>query len=580
MRDPHAGPRLGRGTREQARDQGTSPVLFALLSPDLSNQENAVPESVIVVNADGPDTRIALIENGILSELYVERDRARGTVGNVYKGKILRVLPGMQAAFVDIGEEKAAFLYAGDIASPKENGGEDKPHVGDSVPRRSGKPADIAKLVRPGQEILVQVVKDPISNKGARITSYISLPGRNVVFMPTVSHIGISRRIAKDRDRRRLRRLVDQMRPKGAGFIVRTVAENSTNGQVRADMDYLLRLWANIKTNEQIHRAPVRLYRDLDLMLRVVRDNLSPSLDRVICDDRVAHDRLVRFSKSFLPSYADNIELYSGREPIFDGYGIEQEIDRALERKVSLPSGGSLVFDQGEALTAIDVNTGKFVGSKGKTLEETITQTNIEAAAEIGEQLRLRNIGGLVIIDFIDMDRESNRRKVYRKLQDVLRKDRAKAHITKISEMGLVEMSRKRTKESLGRMMTSPCSHCNGKGYTKSPSTIAYEILRQIRRDAAVIEGDLVVVNTNPEVADLMRGVEASAVDETVKRIHRGIEIHARKGFHVEQFEIKGKVPGQKSSGRGRRGRGRNRDEAAAPQAAAPAPPQPAASDA
>lgn len=540
-----------------------------------------MPESVIVVNADGPDTRIALIENGILSELYVERDRARGTVGNVYKGKVLRVLPGMQAAFVDIGEEKAAFLYAGDIASPADNGKEDKPHVGDSIPRRSGKPAEIAKLVRPGQEILVQVVKDPISNKGARITSYVSLPGRNVVFMPTVSHIGISRRIAKERDRRRLRRLVDQMRPKGAGFIVRTVAESSTNGQVRADMDYLLRLWANIKANEQLHRAPVRLYRDLDLMLRVVRDNLSPDLSRVICDDRVEYERLKRFVETFLPTYADNIELYAGREPIFDGYGIEQEIDRALERKVSLPSGGSLVFDQGEALTAIDVNTGKFVGSKGKTLEETITQTNMEAAAEIGDQLRLRNIGGLVIIDFIDMDRESNRRKVYRKLQDVLRNDRAKAHITKISEMGLVEMSRKRTKESLGRHMTTPCSYCNGKAYTKSASTIAYEILRQIRRDAAVISGDTVVVNTNPEVADLMRGVEAPAVDDTVKRIHRGIEIFARKGFHIEQFEIKGKAPGQHKpaagrSSRGGRGRGRGKadgDEAvaSAPASAAPA---------
>jgi ribonuclease G len=514
-----------------------------------------VPESVIVVNADGPDTRVALIENGILSELYVERDRARGTVGNVYKGKVLRVLPGMQAAFVDIGEEKAAFLYAGDIASPEEDAKDDKPHVGDSIPRRSGKPADIAKLVRPGQEILVQVVKDPISNKGARITSYISLPGRNVVFMPTVSHIGISRRVAKDRDRRRLRRLVDQMRPRGAGFIVRTVAENSTN------MDYLLRLWANIKANEQLHRAPVRLYRDLDLMLRVVRDNLAPEFDRVICDDRVEYERLLRFVKTFMPDYAEKLTLYPGREPIFDGYGIEAEIDRALERKVSLPSGGSLVFDQGEALTAIDVNTGKFVGAKGKTLEETITKTNLEAAAEIGDQLRLRNLGGLVIIDFIDMDKESNRRKVYRKLQEVLRKDRAKAHITKISEMGLVEMSRKRTKESLGRHMTASCSYCNGKGYTKSASTIAYEILRQIRRDAGVITGDSVVVHANPEVADLMRGPELPAVDETVKRIHRGIEIHARKGFHIEQFEIKGKVPGQKvSNGKGRRRRGRGDD--------------------
>ncbi len=504
-------------------------------------------ESVIVVNADGPDKRVALIEHGILSELYVERERARGTVGNVYKGKILRVLPGMQAAFVDIGEEKAAFLYAGDIARPSEGppSESDEDTDGALPQRRGGKAPEILTLVRPGQEILVQVVKDPISNKGARITSYISLPGRNVVFMPTVSHIGISRRIAAERDRRRLRRLVEQMRPPGAGFIVRTVAENASNGQVKADMDYLLKLWANIKANERLHRAPVLLYRDLDLVLRVVRDNLSPELDRVITDDRAQFDRLQRFVKAFLPDYAEKIELYDGREPIFDGYGIEQEIDRALERQVTLKSGGSLIFDQGEALTAIDVNTGKFVGSKGKTLEETITQTNIEAADEIAEQLRLRNLGGLVIIDFIDMDRESNRRKVYRKLQDALRKDRAKAHITKISEMGLVEMSRKRTRESLQRLLTAPCSQCNGKGYTKSTSTVAYEILRHIRREAAHIPGDAILIHTNPEVADLMRGAEQPAVDETVKRVQRAIEIHARKGFHVEHFEVKGKQPGR-----------------------------------
>jgi ribonuclease G len=326
-------------------------------------------------------------------------------------------------------------------------------------------------------------------------------------------------------------------------------------------MDYLLRLWANVKANERIHRAPVLLYRDLDLVLRVVRDNLSPELDRVICDDRVQQDRVKRFVQAFMPDYSAKIELYQGREPIFDGYGIEQEIDRALERKVQLKSGGSLIFDQGEALTAIDVNTGKFVGAKGKTLEETITQTNLEAADEAAEQLRLRNLGGLVIIDFIDMDKESNRRKVYRRLQDALRKDRAKAHITKISEMGLVEMSRKRTRESLGRMLTAPCEFCNGKGYTKSSATVAFEILRHIRREAAHIQGDVITVYAHPEVAELMRGDEAVAVDETVKRVQRGIEVHSRKGFHMEQFEVKGKTPNSK---RGRRESGGGRAAAAA----------------
>ena len=496
-------------------------------------------ESVIVINADGPETRVALIENGILTELFIERARERGIVGNVYKGRVLRVLPGMQAAFVDIGEEKAAFLYAGDIASP----GKSVDKVGsDGLPRRgSGKVGNIAELVHPGQEILVQVVKDPISTKGARITTYISLPGRNVVYMPTSSHVGISRRINSERHRQRLRRIVDEMRPKGAGFIVRTVARHASSAQVRAGMDYLIRNWANIKANERLHRAPVLLYRDLDLMLRVVRDNLSPDYTRVIVDDRAAHDRLLRFCNAFLPEYADRVQLFSGREGVFDSYGIEAEIDRALERKVELKSGGSLVFDQGEALTAIDVNTGKFVGSKGKTLEQTITQTNLEAADEIAEQLRLRNVGGLIIIDFIDMDRESNRRKVYRRLQDALRRDRAKAHITKISEMGLVEMSRKRTRESLERRLATGCDVCGGKGYHKSPSTICYEILRQIRREGEHLAGEIIAVSAHPDVAALMNGPERPAVDHAVKRVQKAIEVNGRKGFHPEKFEIRGK---------------------------------------
>ncbi len=502
-------------------------------------------ESVIVINADGPETRVAVIESGILSELFIERERERSMVGNIYKGKILRVLPGMQAAFVDIGEEKAAFLYAGDIAVA---GAKTEKVDGGGPPRRSGKHGNIADLVHPGQEILVQVVKDPISTKGARITTYISLPGRNVVFMPTVSHVGISRRIGSERDRRRLRKVVDLMRPPGSGFIVRTVAEHADTAQVRAGMDYLLRLWANVKANERVHRAPVMLYRDLDLMLRVVRDHLSRDFGRVIVDDRAQQERLLRFVRAFMPEYADRIELYSGRESVFDGYGIELEIDRALERKVDLKSGGSLVFDQGEALTAIDVNTGKFVGSKGKTLEETITQTNLEAADEIAEQLRLRNVGGLIIIDFIDMDRESNRRKVYRALQEALRKDRAKAHITKISEMGLVEMSRKRTLESLERMLAETCEVCGGKGYNKSSSTICYEILRQIRREGGRMSGEEIAVVAHPAVADLMNGPEKEAVDYTVKRVQKGIEISGRRGFHPEKFEIRGKKARRASS--------------------------------
>ncbi len=492
-------------------------------------------ESVIVVNADGPETRVALIEESILSELHLERPRARSTVGNIYKGKVLRVLPGMQAAFVDIGEDKAAFLYAGDIADPRD----DKPTQG--LPSRSVKGVNVTDLVRPGQEILVQVVKDPIGTKGARITTYVSLAGHNVVFMPTVSHVGISRRITADKHRRRLRRIVDQMRPSGAGFVVRTVAQEASSAEVRAEMDYLLRCWANIKANERVHRAPVMLYRDLDLMLRVVRDNLAEEVGRVVIDDRAQYERLRRYVGTFMPEFVERIELHANREPIFDAYGIELEIERALQRSVGLKSGGSLVFDQGEALTAIDVNTGKFVGSKGRTLEQTITQTNIEAAEEIADQLRLRNVGGLIIIDFIDMDKESNRRKVYNKLQEALRRDRAKAHITKISEMGLVEMSRKRTHESLEKRLALTCEICGGKGYHKSPATVCYEILRQIRRVGGAMAGDFIQVQAHPAVADLMNGPEKHAVDDTVKRVQKAIEISGRKGYHPEKFDIRGK---------------------------------------
>ena len=504
--------------------------------------EITVSKSVIVVNADGPETRVALIEEGILSELHLERPHERSTVGNIYKGKVLRVLPGMQAAFVDIGEDKAAFLYAGDIANPKDD------TKGGGLPSRSVRGVNVSDLVRPGQEILVQVVKDPISTKGARITTYVSLPGRSAVFMPTVSHVGISRRITKDRHRRRLRRIVDQMRPSGSGFVVRTVAEEASSAEVRAEMDYLLRNWANIKANERVHRAPVMLYRDLDLMLRVVRDNLCAAVPKVLIDDRAQFERLKRFVAAFAPEYIDNIELHQSRESIFDAYGIEMEIERALQRQVGLKSGGSLVFDQGEALTAIDVNTGKFVGSKGKTLEETITKTNLEAAEEIADQLRLRNVGGLIIIDFIDMDKESNRRKVHRVLQAALRRDRAKAHITKISEMGLVEMSRKRTHESLERRLAQTCEICGAKGYHKSAATVCYEILRQIRREGGPMAGDFIQVQAHPKVAELMNGSEKLAVDDTVKRVHKAIEIAGRKGYHPEKYDIRGKKRKSKAS--------------------------------
>ncbi len=501
-----------------------------------------MPGDLLVINADGPETRVALIEKGQLVELYIERRRERGIVGNIYKGRAKRVLPGMQAAFVDIGVEKAAFLYVADVRGAPEDFKSLFVDSDDDEPRRGGKNASSARiedLVKEGQEILVQVAKGPIGTKGARSTSYVSLPGRNLVFMPTVNHVGISRRINSAKERARLRQIVESMRPEGAGFIVRTMAEGVSEKDLRADMEFLIKLWNSILAKNKSARAPSLLYNDLDLLLRSVRDLFTPEVDKLIVDSKSEHERLLKFVNAFMPEFAPRIEHYEGREPIFDGYGIEGELDRALERKVWLKSGGSLVVDQGEALTSIDVNTGKFVGKR--SLEETITKTNLEAAKEVADQLRLRNLGGMIIVDFIDMDKESNREKVMRAFEEALKHDKAKANVTKISQLGLVEMTRKRTRESLGRMLTEGCPYCEGKGYIKSKTTICAEILRQLRRDGHSFREDYIVVSGHPEIADLLVTVEQQYLDELEKRLQKKIIVQAKKRFHHEKFEIVGR---------------------------------------
>jgi ribonuclease G len=499
----------------------------------------------LVINADGPETRVALIEKGQLAELYIERRRERGIVGNIYKGRVKRVLPGMQAAFVDIGVEKAAFLYVADVRGAPEDFKslfmDSDDEAKDDKKARERRAARIEDLVKEGQEIMIQVAKGPIGTKGARSTAYVSLPGRNLVFMPTVNHVGISRRIGTDKERKRLRAIIESMRPEGAGFIVRTVAEGVSEKELQADMEFLIKLWNSILAKQKQVKAPAVLYSDLDLLLRTVRDLFTPQVDKLIVDNKSEYERLLKFVGAFMPNFGGKIELYDGREHIFDGYGIESEIDRALERKVGLRSGGSLIIDQGEALTAIDVNTGKFVGKK--SLEETITKTNLEACKEVADQLRLRNIGGMIIVDFIDMDKESNREKVMRAFEEALKADKAKANVTKISELGLVEMTRKRTRESLGRMLTEPCPYCEGKGYIKSKTTVCYEILRQLRRDGNSFREDGILVTCNPEIADLLMNVEAQYIEQLEKRLQKKILIQAKKRFHLEKFEITGRDP-------------------------------------
>src|SRR5215471_12538839 len=515
-------------------------------------------QSLIVINADGPETRVALVEDGYLGELYIERKRERGIAGNIYKGRVERVLPGMQAAFVNIGLEKSAYLHVSDVrgtpddltrlfASESSSRSEDEDEDAADAARAHGG-ARIEDLLKEGQEIVVQVTKEPISTKGARTTRYISLPGRHLVFMPTVDHIGISRRIGSDKERRRLREIVESMRPPGSGFIVRTVADGVSEKDLKADMDFLIKLWNEVVRRTESSRCPSLIYNDLDLLLRTVRDLFTPDVERLIIDSRTEYDRIRKFIVAFMPDFTGNIELYDGSEPIFDGFGIEIEIDRALERKVWLKSGGYLIVDEMEALTAIDVNTGRFVGKS--SLEDTITKTNLEAAQEVAEQLRIRSIGGMIVVDFIDMDRPHNREKVTRAFNEHLRRDRSKAAVTRISELGLIEMTRKRTRESLLHTLTEPCTACEGKGYTKSRRTVTYELLRELRRQGDLVEGDTVLVEVHPDVAQVLATTDRPFLEELEKRLQKRIVVKARGSFHIEDFEIRSphdKTPIEKS---------------------------------
>jgi ribonuclease G len=515
---------------------------------------------ILVVNATSYETRVALIENGIISELFYERKRERGVVGNIYKGRVVRVLPGMNAAFLDIGLEKAAFLYVSDIVGngdeiemllgeddedPEEDDDEDleKDDSDEAPPRRPRRERDAPKknideLISEGQELVVQVAKAPIGTKGARVTCHISLPGRHLVLMPTVDHVGVSRRITSDKERRRLRDIVNELRPKGCGFIIRTATEGKTRAELKADLDFLIHIWNGVAQKRENTRAPACLYEDLDLITRCARDLFAGNVEKLVIDHPTEMQRLKANIAASMPQFAERVELYQGDEPIFDAYGIDIEIANALNRKVSLKSGGYIIMDQCEALTAIDVNTGRFVGKRN--LEETITKTNLEAVKEIVYQLRLRNIGGIIIIDFIDMDKESNREKVYHALQEALKQDKAKTNVLKISDIGLVQMTRKRVRESLGRTLTEPCHYCEGKGYLRSARTIAYEILQNIQREAAAIRGDQVIIHAHPEVVNILLE-EYRATNELEKKFAKRVIIKSRPYYHQEQFDILGR---------------------------------------
>jgi ribonuclease G len=499
--------------------------------------------NTLVINVDIGETRVALIEDGILAEMYIERTRERSPVGNVYLGKVTRVLPGMQAAFVDVGLDRAAFLHvedviaAGDVEKLADDTTADDDESG-SRSRRVSRKTPIRDVLKEGQSLVVQVSKGPISTKGARVTSHIALPGRYVVYLPTVDNVGVSKRIGRDKERRRLREVIDSVKPPTGGIIVRTLGQGLTKKQLKADIGYLVKVWDEAtKKLEKTKKAPAPIYEELDIVLRTARDLFTDDVQSIVIDDPAEHARLKEFLEAFLPERAGDAHLYQGHEPLFDEYGIEEEIARALSRRVPLPSGGHLVIDQAEALTAIDVNTGRFTG-KGKDVEETIFQTNLEAAKEIAYQLRFRNIGGLIVLDFIDMERASHRDKVYKELLEYLKRDKAKTTAVRISEFGLVEMTRKRTRESLGRTMYEPCFYCDGTGHLQSKNTICHEILRQLIREKDGLPGYKIVITAHPAVCDMLQREEKESLERAAGQIQRRIVLSPRRDYHLEQFDL------------------------------------------
>jgi ribonuclease G len=496
--------------------------------------------SEIIVNAGREETRVALLENGLVTEIYIDRKKDRGIAGNVYKGRVMKVLPGMQAAFVDIGLEKAAFLYVGDVF---DSASEYTPMMEDEgleleieSKRKRYHATQIEDLLQEGQDILVQVSKEPISTKGARVTTYISIPGRYLVMMPGVNHIGVSRRIEDGEERRRLREIVSRLRKTNTGYIIRTASQGRSEDDFTADVEFLSRLWETILKRKEKTAAPALMHNELDLVFRVIRDVFTRDVDKLIIDAPAEYDRVKEFVDSYLPQLGRRVKPYEGDEPIFEHYGVEIEISRALGRKVWLKSGGYIILDQTEALTTIDVNTGRYVGKR--SLEDTILKTNLEAVREIAYQLRLRNIGGILILDFIDMEREDNRRKVYAALQEALAGDKAKTTISHISPIGLIEMTRKRIRESLGRTLCDTCPYCEGRGYVKSSRTICYEVFRELRRAFTNAEEKKALVTVNSVVADMMYDEERQGVEELEREFQKKIVIKADPNLHQEQYEV------------------------------------------
>jgi ribonuclease G len=479
-----------------------------------------------LINFTPQETRVALMYQGIVQELHIERTNGRGIVGNVYLGRVVRVLPGMQSAFIDIGLERTAFLHVADIWSEKTNG-----NNGDGA-------RPIERILSEGQQLMVQVLKDPIGTKGARLSTQVSLAGRLLVYLPQEKHIGISQRIEDEAARDRLRSRIQAQLPadEAGGYIARTMAENASEAELAADIAYLRRLWSEIRHRSQSAKAPAMLHHDLTLAQRVLRDLVSLETSRIVIDSRENFQKLTAFANEFMPQLEPLLAHYSGERPLFDLQGVEDEIQRALARRVDLKSGGYLIIDQTEAMTTIDVNTGGFVGLRN--FDDTIFKTNLEAAQTIARQLRLRNLGGIIIVDFIDMESVEHRNAVLAEFDKALARDRTRITVNGFTALGLVEMTRKRTRESLAHVLCESCPTCGGRGEVKTAQTIAYEILRELLRESRQFSAREFRVLAAPAVIDLFLDEESQSVAMLSDFIGKPISLHAETGYNQEQFDI------------------------------------------
>jgi ribonuclease G len=516
----------------------------------------------MIVSSNGHETMVAILEDDLVAEIFVERERQRSVVGNVYKGRVSKVLPGMQSSFIDLGLERDGFLYFDDVINPEEFDklDDEDDAKGDGGGRRSeggagaasGRPdsrgdrdrpkAKIEELLREGQEIIVQVVKEPLGTKGARLTSHVTMPGRFLVFMPTVDHIGVSRKIESREERGRLRGIVREFRDEtgfNGGVIIRTAASGRPKDDILSDLVAFHKIWKEIRQRTESSRAPAVLYQEQSIVSRLLRDLLTEDYQAIRIDNATEHQRVLELVERIMPSLAPKVKLYAKPFPIFDEYGIQGEIDKALKSKVWLKSGGSIVINQTEALVAIDVNTGRYVGKKtAGRLEDTIVKTNLEAVKEIVRQIRLRDLGGIIVLDLIDMEDKKNRQKVLQAVEQELKKDRSPSKALQVSDFGLVIITRKRVKQSLERVLTEPCPYCSGSGVIKSSSTICYEILNEVKKVSPDLNGHRLLLRVNPDIARALKEEEQAVLKDLKQSIGKDVSIKPDVHLHHEQFDV------------------------------------------